>query len=377
MKVLQLHVDYIEFEPIKKEIDIAEETEKKVFKIENCLALLISIEKNDNESFIENLIEEAENTLKNLGIKKIVLYPYAHLSKELAPPLFSLELFKKIEEKFKEKNLEVYKAPFGWTKRLTLAIKGHPLAEQLKIIKEGKIETKKIEKNYFVLTKSLELIDAKNYDLSKVPKEFKILVEQEAFGKSSNQQKEPKYLKLMKRFGINWEGFSDLGHMRYGPLGSFILDMLSEYVSSIVSNLPFPVYFVKGTNMFNLKEKAIAEHASLFGQRMYQVDTENRQLVLRYAACFQQFSMAKDWQISYKNLPFGMFEIADSYRFEQSGELLLSFRTRKLLMPDLHVFCKDLEQAKEIFLILHEKIHEEMEKLGKKYYSLYLSLIHI
>jgi threonyl-tRNA synthetase len=175
----------------------------------------------------------------------------------------------------------------------------------------------------------------------------------------------------MKKFGIEWEEMSDLGHMRYGPLGAFIFDMLGEYVSSVVSKLPFPVYFVKGTNMFNLKEKAIAEHASLFGQRMYVAKSEDRHLVLRYAACFQQFAMIKHWQLSYNNLPFGAFEIADSYRFEQSGELLLGFRVRRLLMPDLHVFCKDLEEAKEQFLILHKTIHSEMEKLGRKYVSLY------
>jgi threonyl-tRNA synthetase len=175
----------------------------------------------------------------------------------------------------------------------------------------------------------------------------------------------------LKKFGIEWEEMSDLGHMRYGPLGSFILDMLAEYVSRVVFSLPFPVYFVKGTNMFNLKEKAIAEHASLFGQRMYIVNSEDRQLVLRYAACFQQFAMIKDWQLSYKNFPFGAFEIADSYRLEQSGELLLGFRVRKLLMPDLHVFCRDLEEAKKQFLLLHEIIHSEIEKIGRKYVSLY------
>jgi threonyl-tRNA synthetase len=99
---------------------------------------------------------------------------------------------------------------------------------------------------------------------------------------------------------------------------------------------------------------------------MYVVNSEDRQLVLRYAACFQQFAMIKDWQLSYKNFPFGAFEVADSYRFEQSGELLLGFRLRKFLMPDLHIFCKDIEEAKQQFLVLHEKIHSEMEKAWKK-----------
>ncbi|MGC8993584.1 MAG: threonine--tRNA ligase [Candidatus Aenigmatarchaeota archaeon] len=371
MKMLQLHVDFIEFEPTQKEMDFAEETDKKRVRVEDCLLALISVENKDDISTAKLAFDELKKSLENLKVKKLVIYPYAHLSKELADPVTSLQILKEIERIAKENKIDVLRAPFGWTKKLSFSVKGHPLAEQFKEIGKGKVEERKIEKKYFVLTKDGSLIDVKDYKFKKGEEDFKILVEQEALGVKGKENPKPKYLEAMKKFGIEWEEMSDLGHMRYSPLGAFILDMASEYVSKVVSSLPFNVYFVKGTNMFNLKEKAIAEHASLFGQRMYVVNSEDRQLVLRYAACFQQFAIAKDWQISYKHLPFGMFEIADSYRFEQSGELLLGFRMRKFLMPDLHVFCKDLEDAKKQFLILHEIIHKEMEKLGRKYVSLY------
>lgn len=371
MKVLQLHVDFVEYEPVQKEMDAAEEAEKKKVRIDNCLLLLTTVEDKDDESTANKAIEEVENSLKNLKVNKIVIYPYAHLSTALADPVTSISVLRKMEAVAREKGIEVYRAPFGWTKKLSLSIKGHPLAEQLKEIGKGKPIEKKIEKKYFVLTKEGNLIEAEKYEFKKGEEDFRVLVEQEAFGVKEKENIQPKYLKLMKKFGIEWEEMSDLGHMRYGPLGSFILEMLEEYVRTVVSSLPFPVYFVKGTNMFNLKEKEIAEHASLFGQRMYVVNSEDRQLVLRYAACFQQFSMIRDWQLSYKNLPFGAFEVADSYRFEQSGELLLSLRLRKFLMPDLHVFCKDIDEAKAIFLTLHDRIHSEMERLGRKYVSLY------
>jgi threonyl-tRNA synthetase len=369
--MLQLHVDFIEFEPTQKEMDFAEETDKKRVRVEDCLLALISVENKDDISTAKLAFDELKKSLENLKVKKLVIYPYAHLSKELADPVTSLQILKEIERIAKENKIDVLRAPFGWTKKLSFSVKGHPLAEQFKEIGKGKVEERKIEKKYFVLTKDGSLIDVKDYKFKKGEEDFKILVEQEALGVKGKENPKPKYLEAMKKFGIEWEEMSDLGHMRYSPLGAFILDMASEYVSKVVSSLPFNVYFVKGTNMFNLKEKAIAEHASLFGQRMYVVNSEDRQLVLRYAACFQQFAIAKDWQISYKHLPFGMFEIADSYRFEQSGELLLGFRMRKFLMPDLHVFCKDLEDAKKQFLILHEIIHKEMEKLGRKYVSLY------
>ncbi|MEM5815347.1 MAG: threonine--tRNA ligase [Candidatus Aenigmatarchaeota archaeon] len=372
MKILQLHVDWIEFEIIKKEMDLAELVDKKKNRYENIVVLLTTVEKKDDFSTAKDAIEEVFQSIRSLGVNKILIYPYAHLSRDLADPLNSLEILKKMEDFAKEKNIEVHRAPFGWNKRLAFSIKGHPLAEQFKEIekRENKGE-KKIDKKFYILTKRGELIDVKDYKFEKDEEDFKILVEQEALGIKSKENPKPKYLEIAKKLGIDWEEFSDIGHMRYGPLGAFILEILSEYVSEIIKKLPFPVYFVKGTNMFDLKQKAIAEHVSLFGQRMYTVDGEEKKLVMRYAACFQQFSIVKDWQISYKNLPFGMFEIADSYRFEQSGETLLCFRMRKFWMPDLHVFCKELEEAKEQFLILHDVIHSEMEKLGRKYVSLY------
>jgi threonyl-tRNA synthetase len=81
--------------------------------------------------------------------------------------------------------------------------------------------------------------------------------------------------------------------------------------------------------------------------------------------------MIKDWQISYKQIPFGAFEVADSYRYEQSGETLLCFRLRKFDMPDLHVFCKNIPESQEWFFEIHKTIYEKIRDVGRDYVSLY------
>jgi threonyl-tRNA synthetase len=134
-----------------------------------------------------------------------------------------------------------------------------------------------------------------------------------------------------------------------------------------VNDLGIPVMTVKGTNMFNVEEPAVKEHADLFGDRLYFVDTGDKRLILRYAACHQQFAMMRKWNMSYKQLPFGAFEVADAYRLEQSGETMLCFRTRRMNMPDLHVVCKDEEDAREWFARVHERIFSEVEKIGRDY----------
>src|SRR5438552_1330498 len=81
--------------------------------------------------------------------------------------------------------------------------------------------------------------------------------------------------------------------------------------------------------------------------------------------------MVKDWTLSYRTLPFGTFEVADSYRMEQSGELLLSFRLRKFLMPELHIYLKNLNEAIQVGRKVHERIYEEIRKIHREYVSIY------
>ena len=51
-------------------------------------------------------------------------------------------------------------------------------------------------------------------------------------------------------------------------------------------------------------------------------------------------------QISYKNLPYRLYELTRySFRREQSGELVGLRRLRAFTMPDCHAFCADIDQA--------------------------------
>ena len=150
-----------------------------------------------------------------------------------------------------------------------------------------------------------------------------------------------------------------------------LFDLISEYSWDAITSIGLPILQVKGTNLFDLSVPAVKEHADLFGSRLYRIEAENKSFVMRYAACHQQFAAVRNWSLSYRHLPFGTFEVADSYRLEQSGELLLAFRVRKLHMPDCHIYCKNLEEAKQVTLGLHNKIYEEIGKLNRDYVSVY------
>lgn len=377
MKLLLIHADKFSYEVKEKALKEIEEIKEydKSFSARQLLVVFCSIEKNDGEN-IDQLIVNAASTIESqantLKVNNIVIYPYAHLSSDLASPSVAISVLNSLESKISGLGYKVKLAPFGWYKSFEISCKGHPLSELSRNITAEVITPPTREKNvYKILTQEMELYDPLDYHYKKGEEEFKLLVEKEALSKEVSTGVKPKFLDYCKKFGIAWESFSDVGHMRYGPEANLLFELVSEYSGLIIDSLGLPIYRIRGTNMFDLSNPAVNEHAKLFGGRLYEVNTDSRRLVLRYAACHQQFAMLKDWIISYKDLPFGAYELADSYRFEQEGELLLCFRLRKLHMPDLHILCKNIMETELHFLKVHQKIYDEIGKIGRTYVSLY------
>ena len=378
MRILLIHADRFSYqvkgEALRRPEPVSEE--RKTYSTEETLVAFCAVEEQDEENLkavAENAAKTIVETAGMLGVKHVTLYPYAHLSPNLSSPEAGLEALKLVEENLKAEGLEVWRAPFGWYKAFEIKCKGHPLSELSKTVtaKGEAAEAEAPQVYYRILTPDMKLYLPEEYEFKPGEEEFRSLVEKEALKKGLKGGREPKFLAYCKKFGVEWEAFSDLGHMRYGPEATLIFDLISDYAGQLVDGLGIPVYRVRGTNMFDLAVPAVRQHAELFGGRLYLVRSGSRRLVMRYAACHQQFAMVKDWVISYSNLPFGVYELADSYRLEQEGELLLCFRVRKLHMPDLHVFCRNLEEAEEFALKIHRKIFEEIGKLGRTYVSLY------
>jgi threonyl-tRNA synthetase len=146
MRILQLHSNFIEYKPIQKEIATAEEAEKEERRLEELVVLFTAVEEGDNEAVAKKAIDEVQAFLEKLRANRILIYPYAHLSSNLAKPANALKIVKAMESYAKKKGLETYRAPFGWNKQFTISIKGHPLAEQSRVILPAEAEEKKEEK---------------------------------------------------------------------------------------------------------------------------------------------------------------------------------------------------------------------------------------
>jgi len=378
VKILLIHADEFNYEAKQKALKKAEELkeDERSYTTSEVLVVFCAVEKVDEknlEQVLKKTSDSIEEVAKKVKVENVVIYPYAHLSSDLASPDNAIKLLNQLCTVLAEKKFKVKLAPFGWYKSFKLSCKGHPLSELSRTIVPEEVEhiPLHIKNEYKILTRNMELFNPEDYVFQPFEEDFKFLVLKEALGEELKGGVKPRYLDYCKKFGFEWESFSDLGHMRYGPEANLMFELVADYAGMLADSLGVPVYHVRGTNMFNLAVPAVSEHAKLFGGRLYEVKTDKRRLILRYAACHQQFAMLKDWVISYKDLPFGVYELADSYRFEQEGELLLCFRVRKLHMPDLHLLCKNLEEAQEYALLIHKKVYEEIKKLGRNYVSLY------
>src|SRR3989338_11362615 len=132
MKILLIHCDWMSWEPTKKAIKSAEEgVEKNTVKVEDCLLALTAVEKPDEKNqdkIVEEYIKNIKDVAGQIKAKNLVIYPYAHISSNLASPETALRVLQKAEGELR-KEFTVWRAPFGWYKKLSLAAKGHPLSE--------------------------------------------------------------------------------------------------------------------------------------------------------------------------------------------------------------------------------------------------------
>ncbi|MEE9593429.1 MAG: threonine--tRNA ligase [Thermoplasmata archaeon] len=373
MRILFIHADRFTYE-VTERTKYAEEVSKDELKgsFEDSLVSFISAEKSDEADVAAIAVkaaDEIEDVAGQLKATQVVLYPYAHLSSSLARPEKARLIFERLEGAVRDRGLTVRRSPFGWYKAFDIAAKGHPLSElsrEVTLEEEDKVAAAEERPHeFFVLTVDGKEREPKKYTSGR--EAFDVMVRKEALKEEYPSTGEPGYHRLTRKFGFKWESKSDAGHMRYDPKASLMYDLVADYAHQVVQDLGLSIYPLRGTNMFDLADPAVAEHAELFGDRLYTVETDKRSFVLRYAACHQQFSNMADWTISYRQLPLGAFEVADAYRFEQSGETSLLFRLRRLNMPDLHVLARDLPEAYDWFLRLHDRIGKEAAAIGREY----------
>ena len=369
MRVLQLHCDSIEYTPIKKEIKSAEEIEPKKTILEEVVVCFVAVENDDDSTVGKTAIGEIQESMKKIGCKKLLLYPYAHLSSDLASPNTGLSILKEMESSAID--ISVTRAPFGWTKAFSIKVKGHPLAESSKVFSKDSSKEKtstalesesKIKSYWYIMTLDGKMEEIEKFNFSD-HKQLEILAKYESAKKRSVDEPSP-HVNLMKKLAIaDYEPASDSGNMRFYPNGRLIKSLIEQYVTDKIRD--YGGVEVETPIMYDSYHPSMKSYFNRFPARQYSIDSDGKHLFLRFAACFGQFLMVSDFQLSYKNLPYKLYELTRySFRREQSGELVGLRRLRAFTMPDCHAFCKDIPQAIDEFIKRFDLSREVLSGLG-------------
>lgn len=371
MKLLLIHSDYIEYEVKNKAISNAEEISLQTDRFDEALTAFIAVEKIDEKhpaKAIADAKEEIIKTAEQLKVTNIMLYPYAHLSSDLASPKVGKEILIQLEKQMKQTSYTIKRAPFGWYKAFKISCKGHPLSELSREIIPSEEETESLKKErklssyWYILNSDGVLHGIDDFDFSNHANLKKFAVYEKE--KSREVKQEPAHIKLMKNLEIaDYEPASDSGNMRFYPKGRFIKKLIEEYVTERV--VEYGGLEVETPIMYDMDHPTLSKYLQRFPARQYQIESDKRMFFLRFAACFGQFLMAHDATISYKDLPLKIYELTRySFRREQSGELTGLRRLRAFTMPDVHSFVSDLPMAMDEFLVRYDMCLSVLDNLG-------------
>jgi len=161
---------------------------------------------------------------------------------------------------------------------------------------------------------------------------------------------------------VDYEPGSDAGNFRWPPRGLTLKKAIEERVTAEM--VEYGAHVLQTPLFYDYQHPSLKSYLQRFPSRQYVVRSGDKDYFARFSACFGQFLLISQAHVSYRQLPLKLFEIAPSYRREQSGELAGMRRPRAFTMPDIHEIVADEEGAKEAILRqleFVEKLHAELE----------------
>jgi len=369
MRILLVHADTFSFRVTgETSVALPAELDKagSEGEVGEALVVFIAAEKGDETnvgSVVDQVAQEVLGLASQVGTDHLVVYPYAHLSSSLSSPRVAVKLLDEICTRLQgEDNFKITRAPFGYYKAFKVSCKGHPLSELAKNItpsgraeraaEEGESEAIAAEKSlasqWSIMAADGKEVSAEDFSFRKRPNLERLFSYERSGTRTSDRL--PPHIELMRRMElVDYEPGSDQGNFLWYPKGHLIKRLAEAYVTDLVSQLGGMQ--VETPIMYDYQHPKLNLYLQRFPARQYVLLSDQKEYFLRFAACFGQYLIQHDMQISHHHLPTKLYELTHfSFRREQSGELAGLKRLRTFTMPDLHTLAKDMEQAKEEFI---------------------------
>ncbi|MGY5055127.1 threonine--tRNA ligase [Streptomyces sp. 900105755] len=387
VRLLLVHADHFRFQVTDRTSvsDFTEELpdDQRGAELNEVLVAFVCVEKPDEADIAavsEQVAGEIRATADKVGAHRIMVYPYAHLSAELARPGAAATALDTLTEVLRgqDGNVEIHRAPFGYYKAYDIACKGHPLSELGMTIRPGGQVTAEstpgvTESSALAAERQLRsewriyqpdgtytLADSYNFRANRGLKDLY------TYEHSGNRTAEaaPPHIKLMREHElVDYERASDTGNLRWYPKGLTIKRLLEQRVTGMV--IDYGAMEVETPIMYDYAHPALSKYLHRFPARQYVVRSDEKEYFLRFAACFGQYMIQHDMFASHRDLPLRLYELTHfSFRREQGGEVAGLRRLRSFTMPDMHSLVRDMEMAKGEFIAQVKLCLEWLDDIG-------------
>ncbi|TXT58107.1 MAG: Threonine--tRNA ligase [Promethearchaeota archaeon] len=305
-------------------------------------------------------------------VEKVLVYPWAHLSKFLSNDREAMEVCPKIAKMLEERGIEAAYSPFGWYKSFKINCIGHELAEMYRDVKLYIQPEEHLENARFkVLTPDRKEINIEFNDqgnpkpISEIKNEdFHLFLKSELGGRRVDKGEEPAHIKIMKEFElVDFDPNTDAGNLRWYTKGMVMKNLIKRYLEDRL--IDYGALLLDTPIMYTVKNKKLTAQTARFPARTYWVESGKDRYLLRFAGDFLQFDLFSQMNLRPEYFPFRVYEWEQyDFRREQEGELTGLRRLRGFVMPDFHTLCKDLDSSIVEFRKQYELDKNLMEELG-------------
>lgn len=332
MKIISLHTDYIKFKPLKKALKSVadlEDKEKEGQEVKDALAVMTAVEKHDSKigEIVEKFVEEIKSIASQVNASNIVLYPYAHLSSNLASPEIAIKVLEETEKALKKiKGLKVFRAPFGYYKEFEMKVKGHPLSE---LSRDIRIEGNEMADDYDPNQLLRELSKSK-LDTSKLKENDHRIMGQQ----------------------MDLFSFSETapGMVFWHNNGLIIRNELINFWREMHRKSGYKE--IRTPQILDKKLWQISGHWEKYRDNIFLTDYEKRTFAVKPMNCPGGMLIYKNSPKSYKEFPMRVAELGTVHRQELSGVLGGLFRVIQFTQDDAHIYCTEKQLEEELIGVI-------------------------
>ena len=325
-----MHADFIEYTPVKKEVKNAEDIVPSTVKESDIVVLFTSFERGDDTGLVAKAVAESKEFLAKLGTKRVLLYPFAHLSQDLAPPPDALDLLLSMEKDAKAAGLDVHRAPFGWTKALQIKVKGHPLAEMSRSYSNAPALQAQKARPRRELTDAEAMARMKRSDFVNLPEtDHRVIGErQDLF---SFQEVSPGMVYLHEK-------------------GYKLRNILVDYLRGELARGGYQE--VSTPSLANTALWQVSGHSAHYKDNMFLTALGDEEMGMKPMNCPSHFLIYKTRKWSFRELPVRYATFDPLFRNELSGVASGLFRVKALTQDDAHVIATEEQAGEELSKML-------------------------